>query len=122
MRINVFFAWYDLWVGLYIDRGDRAVYVCFLPMLIIKIALLNAPIRLKRIIHRWHFVLHRSISFGKGKYPISHFVIFDYFDIGPLQIRRYVLEDWTFSQNYNLLRGVTFRGHYDTRRNYGQAV
>lgn len=34
MTITVLFAWYDLWIGVYIDRARRAVYVCPLPCLV----------------------------------------------------------------------------------------
>jgi hypothetical protein len=37
MSVRVFFAWYDLWVGAYFDRKARALYVCPLPMLVIRI-------------------------------------------------------------------------------------
>ena len=29
--INVYFAWYDFWIGVYLDRY-RTIYVCPLPM------------------------------------------------------------------------------------------
>ena len=35
--IRPFFRWYDLWVGAYIDRPNRTVYVCPLPMVGLKI-------------------------------------------------------------------------------------
>ena len=34
-RIAVKFAWYDLWVGAYIDRAKRTLYICPLPTLLI---------------------------------------------------------------------------------------
>lgn len=37
MRLNFFFRWFDLWVGAYVDLPNRAVYICPLPMLGIKI-------------------------------------------------------------------------------------
>jgi len=36
MTITLSFAWYDIWVGIYIDRARRAVYVCPLPCLVLK--------------------------------------------------------------------------------------
>lgn len=33
MRIRPIFAWYDLWVGLFIDRAKRRAYLFPLPML-----------------------------------------------------------------------------------------
>lgn len=35
--MRVFFAWYDIWIGVYVDRKSRAVYVCPFPCLVIKI-------------------------------------------------------------------------------------
>jgi len=32
LRVRLIFAWYDLWVGVYIDRPRRRVYVLPLPM------------------------------------------------------------------------------------------
>lgn len=36
-RIKPFFAWYDFWVGVFVDRKERIIYVCPLPMLVFKI-------------------------------------------------------------------------------------
>ena len=32
-----FFRWYDIWIGIFIDTKNKAVYICPLPMLGIKI-------------------------------------------------------------------------------------
>ena len=32
-----FFRWYDLWIGVYIDRPHKTIYVCPLPMVGVKI-------------------------------------------------------------------------------------
>lgn len=37
MTARVFFRWYDLWVGAYVDVPNRAVYVCPLPCVGVKI-------------------------------------------------------------------------------------
>ena len=37
MKIKPFFRWYDLWVGIYIDKPNKAVYICPIPMFGIKI-------------------------------------------------------------------------------------
>ncbi len=37
-RIKIFFAWYDLWFGVYIDRKKKNIYICLLPMIVIKIS------------------------------------------------------------------------------------
>lgn len=39
MRISLSFAWYDLWVGVFIDRRKRRIYVCPLPCLLLTIYL-----------------------------------------------------------------------------------
>lgn len=37
MTINVFFRWYDLWIGAFIDIKNKTLYVCPIPCLGIKI-------------------------------------------------------------------------------------
>jgi hypothetical protein len=37
MKVKVSFAWYDMWVGVFIDRAKRTVYICPLPCLLITI-------------------------------------------------------------------------------------
>lgn len=37
MTVSMFLAWYDFWVGLYWDRKNRALYICPLPCVVIKI-------------------------------------------------------------------------------------
>ena len=34
------FCWYDLWIGIYIDRKNKTAYVVPFPMLVIRIKLL----------------------------------------------------------------------------------
>lgn len=33
MKVRLMFAWYDLWVGVFVDRPRRRVYIFPLPML-----------------------------------------------------------------------------------------
>jgi hypothetical protein len=37
LTIWFFFRWYDLWIGLYIDRPNRTIYICPVPMFGVKI-------------------------------------------------------------------------------------
>jgi len=37
MKISFKFLWYDFWVGVYFDRISKALYICPLPMFVIKI-------------------------------------------------------------------------------------
>ncbi len=37
MKVTPFFRWFDLWVGMYWDRAGRALYVCPLPTVGVKI-------------------------------------------------------------------------------------
>ena len=38
MKVTLFFRWYDLWIGAYIDRPRRTVYICLLPTIGVKIS------------------------------------------------------------------------------------
>lgn len=38
MKIEPFFRWYDLWVGVYIDIDNVVLYICPLPMLGVKVS------------------------------------------------------------------------------------
>ncbi len=38
-RIEPFFRWYDLWVGMYIDTKNNVLYICPLPMIGVKVNL-----------------------------------------------------------------------------------
>ncbi len=37
MKIKIFFAWYDFWVGIYYAQKERAIYVCLIPTVVIKL-------------------------------------------------------------------------------------
>lgn len=37
-RVRLFFKWYDIWVGVFIDTKNRFIYICPLPMLVIRIS------------------------------------------------------------------------------------
>ena len=39
MKLSIFVAWYDLWVGAYIDRKNKVVYICLLPCIVLKFEL-----------------------------------------------------------------------------------
>lgn len=43
MKVKVIFRWYDFWVGVFIDRKQRKLYIFPLPMVGIKIELNTAP-------------------------------------------------------------------------------
>jgi hypothetical protein len=36
--MSVRFAWYDLWMGIYIDRKECAIYMCPLPCIVVRFA------------------------------------------------------------------------------------
>src|SRR5262245_49085614 len=42
MKIRLFFAWFDLWVGFYWDRRARVLYVAPLPCFVFKVEGLTA--------------------------------------------------------------------------------
>jgi hypothetical protein len=33
--VKVFFAWYDIWVGVFWDKKKRSLYICFVPMVVV---------------------------------------------------------------------------------------
>lgn len=37
MKWDLFFRWFDLWVGVYVDRPGKAIYICPLPMVGVRI-------------------------------------------------------------------------------------
>lgn len=37
MKVSLFFAWYDFWVGIFYDQKKRVLYICPLPCCVIKI-------------------------------------------------------------------------------------
>ena len=37
ITFSFFFRWYDLWIGMYIDTKSRAIYICPLPMIGVKV-------------------------------------------------------------------------------------
>lgn len=38
-RVSIIFRWFDFWVGLYLDRKDKILYIFPIPMIGIKIRL-----------------------------------------------------------------------------------
>lgn len=37
MKIKVFFAWYDFWIGWFWDRNAKVLYICLVPMVVIRL-------------------------------------------------------------------------------------
>lgn len=37
MKVKIFFAWYDFWIGWYYDRKKTTLYICLLPCIVISI-------------------------------------------------------------------------------------
>lgn len=37
--MKLFFRWYDIWIGAYIDRPRRVLYICPIPMVGVRIKL-----------------------------------------------------------------------------------
>jgi len=38
MNIKLQFKWYDLWIGAYIDKPNKTIYICLLPTIVLKIS------------------------------------------------------------------------------------
>lgn len=36
-RVKLLFKWFDLWVGVYIDTKKRFIYICPVPMIVVRI-------------------------------------------------------------------------------------
>jgi hypothetical protein len=36
MHLSVFFAWYDFWIGVFVDLKKHCVYVCPLPCIVFR--------------------------------------------------------------------------------------
>lgn len=36
-RIRLSFAWYDLWIGAYIDTQNKKLYICVIPTILLTI-------------------------------------------------------------------------------------
>jgi hypothetical protein len=43
MKIKMFFAWYDFWIGCYYDRINKRLYLCLLPMIVLCFLLKGKP-------------------------------------------------------------------------------
>lgn len=39
MRVTLRLAWYDLWIGAYVDTAGRRLYVCPLPCVLVTVHL-----------------------------------------------------------------------------------
>jgi len=44
MKLKIFFAWFDFWVGFYYDKRKDILYFCPLPMCVIALSLRDNPI------------------------------------------------------------------------------
>ncbi len=36
-RFKLSLAWYDLWIGIFIDKDNKKIYICLIPTLLITI-------------------------------------------------------------------------------------
>jgi hypothetical protein len=61
-RVKFSFAWYDLWVGFYVDRRYRRLYVCPLPCLLFTFWLEPRPSLADRLAFRVMDRLHDLTS------------------------------------------------------------
>ena len=37
MKLSLHLKWYDLWIGAYIDCKQKTIFICPLPMIVIRI-------------------------------------------------------------------------------------
>ena len=85
LKIKPFFRWYDLWVGIFIDTDKDAIYVCPVPMIGIKLEW-SKVIRWKA----WQVLFMSQFRVGKGVYPTGRYQVYQWWCLGPVQIRRFV--------------------------------
>jgi hypothetical protein len=48
-RLQIILAWYDIWIGVYYDIGHRTIYVCPLPMVVLRYELFGTK---NELLHR----------------------------------------------------------------------
>lgn len=78
MKIKLFFAWYDFWIGWFYDKNKRILYVCPIPMFVIK---LDFGIKFKGI--NLSSVADKTVSVegrksNEGDYYIESIIINDF--------------------------------------------
>ena len=67
-KVEIGFRWYDLWIGAFIDTESRTVYICPLPMVVIKYqygvskrrSLVKRLQRLELIATKWRIQYERA--------------------------------------------------------------
>ena len=50
MKLSVSFKWFDFWVGFYLDREKRTMYVCPLPMVVFKFECTLGPVTVTNVV------------------------------------------------------------------------
>lgn len=63
MKAKLIFAWYDLWIGVFVDRHKKKLYVFLIPMVGIVISKKNDP----QI--EWHL---ENVKRLQEKYKVIH--------------------------------------------------
>lgn len=53
MKLKILFAWYDLWMGIFIDRIKGTVYVLPIPTVGIKIELIPEGYKIEQVMTHW---------------------------------------------------------------------
>ena len=48
MKIRIFFAWYDIWIGFYWNNLVKTLYICPIPMICIRISFLDWHLKRQR--------------------------------------------------------------------------
>lgn len=69
MKLSLHFLWYDIWVGAYVDRKNSVLYICPLPMILIKLEFKDACLK-----HDWDTV-QDSFTSDNGKSTVIAFKI-----------------------------------------------
>jgi len=55
LKISLHFLWFDFWVGAFFDRTKRTLYICPLPMCVIKIVICHGKDEPVLCLHNDHW-------------------------------------------------------------------
>lgn len=117
IEFKPFFRWYNLWIGAYIDRANKTIYICPIPMFGVKIAIKNNLIRKRVNVYTGYGVYNPvALIHTKHNYAIVPDISYGVAGVGgapwPLEYRNGKRE----------ITGKSIIHHWVDRRNYRVCV